>query len=132
MPGIVAAQSIKAIIQSAPLEQVVESGSPVFASGSYVFLPSQVAPPINPLPRACLMWADLKKNFFKKAILPLRLPGSILPVTVNCSPHLRFLPVILTCVVGTKPKRRSSGFCKLLYFLIGVKWHGRGRRFDPD
>jgi hypothetical protein len=45
--------------------------------------------------------------------------------------HLWSLPVMLTCVAGKKPKRQSSG-CKLLYFLIGVKWHGKGRRFDPD
>jgi hypothetical protein len=42
--------------------------------------------------------------------------------------YLRFLPVLRV----QKLKRRSSERCKLLHFLIGVKWHGRGRRFDPD
>ena len=42
--------------------------------------------------------------------------------------HLRFLPVILTCFTGTKTEKTVLW---LLYFLIGVKWHGRGRRFDP-
>jgi hypothetical protein len=45
-----------------------------------------------------------------------------------CDIYLCSLPVLW----AEKPKRRSSGRCKLLYFLIGVKWHGRGRRFDPD
>jgi len=44
--------------------------------------------------------------------------------------HLYFLPVILTCVTGTKTQK--TVLWALLDFLIGVKWHGRGRRFEPD
>ena len=46
--------------------------------------------------------------------------------------HLRSLPVILTCVTGKKTQKMVLWVRRFLDFLIGVKWHGRGRRFEPD
>ena len=51
----------------------------------------------------------------------------------HCSFALLGLGLLQDGMSASKSKSdHCGGRCKLLDFLIRAKWHGRGRRFDPD
>jgi hypothetical protein len=59
------------------------------------------------------------------------------PQSASDKVHLFSLPAIFTCDLYLRyryenPKDGLLSCCKSLYLLIGIKWHGRGRRFEPD